>query len=719
MSKKIDISLIITAHNEGLLAHKTMLSAFKAIEELEKEKISYEIIVHIDNGDEYTKEYFKRYENDKNIRIFNNNFGDLSSSRIFSVKKAKGEYIAFADADDLYSSNWLISFYNQVKGKKDTIAHFNYILTFGGWNTILEDLTDLNEKDEFLYAFDSNVYGSPCMLHKDIFSDIEQRANIPPFGYEDWQWYVDTMAKGYKHKIAKGTVLFYRRDPIAKPSLLSGQVNNRAVLSKSDFFDFDILKKKLSEWSFKDIEEYVRDHHDVEGNNSENKIKYLTYKTLVFANKFSIYKKIRNTIKEPREENTEQLPVLPDDLIKEWKDINKIEKLLYPDHYILKNHFIYYLPNKKTAKMYLGLVNGMKKCPDTLVFLPWLNHGGADKLFINTFNELAKQNKDWHISLVQTESSDSPWQNKLSTDIDFVKLSDISEDIGYEKQIDIFASFIVQNNIKRLIIANSMFGYNFILRYKKLLEYLDIKIYVYAFNENISEYGRIGGYIHEQIPLIYNSIYKVITDNSLMPEKMIKEHGYTVNKHQTHYQYVEEKVIAPVKKDKEKLKILWASRICYQKMPEILAEINKRISSDFTIDVYGTLEDFYDLNFIKENNLNYKGVFNGINSIPTNEYDLYLYTSNSDGMPNILLEIATKGLPIIAPNVGGVGDFIINNETGILIDDYKDVDTYLKAIEKMKDSNFRYKLAKNSQELLKDKYSKNKWKARIKEIFDR
>ena len=88
-------------------------------------------------------------------------------------------------------------------------------------------------------------------------------------------------------------------------------------------------------------------------------------------------------------------------------------------------------------------------------------------------------------------------------------------------------------------------------------------------------------------------------------------------------------------------------------------------------------------------------------------------------MPNILLEIATKGLPIIAPNVGGVGDFIINNETGILIDDYKDVDTYLKAIEKMKDSNFRYKLAKNSQELLKDKYSKNKWKTRIKEIFDR
>ena len=57
MSKKIDISLIITAHNEGLLAHKTMLSAFKAIEELEKEKISYEIIVHIDNGDEYTKEF--------------------------------------------------------------------------------------------------------------------------------------------------------------------------------------------------------------------------------------------------------------------------------------------------------------------------------------------------------------------------------------------------------------------------------------------------------------------------------------------------------------------------------------------------------------------------------------------------------------------------------------------------------------------------------------
>ena len=55
MSRKIDISLIITAHNEGLLAHKTMLSAFRAIEELKKEKISYEIIIHIDNGDKYTE----------------------------------------------------------------------------------------------------------------------------------------------------------------------------------------------------------------------------------------------------------------------------------------------------------------------------------------------------------------------------------------------------------------------------------------------------------------------------------------------------------------------------------------------------------------------------------------------------------------------------------------------------------------------------------------
>ena len=58
MSERICFSIVITAHNEGLLAHKTILSVLSAFEGLKEEGISTEIIIHIDNGDKETKDYF-------------------------------------------------------------------------------------------------------------------------------------------------------------------------------------------------------------------------------------------------------------------------------------------------------------------------------------------------------------------------------------------------------------------------------------------------------------------------------------------------------------------------------------------------------------------------------------------------------------------------------------------------------------------------------------
>ena len=160
--KKVDVSVVITAHNEGILAHKTMLSVLRAVSQLEESNVSYEILVHIDNGTPDTKRYFERYKKEDKVSILYNEFGDLSKSRNFTIQQAKGEYIALADADDLYSENWLIDFYLCVKGKKNVVARFNYVLTFGGHHTIVTDCTDVTEQDEFLYSFDSNIYGSPC-----------------------------------------------------------------------------------------------------------------------------------------------------------------------------------------------------------------------------------------------------------------------------------------------------------------------------------------------------------------------------------------------------------------------------------------------------------------------------------------------------------------------------------------------------------------------------
>ena len=44
-NKHAELSIIVTAHNEGILAHKTMLSLFRAAKKLEEEDIPYEFIL--------------------------------------------------------------------------------------------------------------------------------------------------------------------------------------------------------------------------------------------------------------------------------------------------------------------------------------------------------------------------------------------------------------------------------------------------------------------------------------------------------------------------------------------------------------------------------------------------------------------------------------------------------------------------------------------------
>lgn len=76
--------------------------------------------------------------------------------------------------------------------------------------------------------------------------------------------------------------------------------------------------------------------------------------------------------------------------------------------------------------------------------------------------------------------------------------------------------------------------------------------------------------------------------------------------------------------------------------------------------------------------VHYLGGFNGVVSLPVEKYDVFLYTSLFDGMPNTPIEIALRGLPIVAARVGGLPDFIGKN--GRLVEDVTSPEAYAKAI---------------------------------------
>ena len=63
-------------------------------------------------------------------------------------------------------------------------------------------------------------------------------------------------------------------------------------------------------------------------------------------------------------------------------------------------------------------------------------------------------------------------------------------------------------------------------------------------------------------------------------------------------------------------------------------------------------------------------------------------------------------------------DFIINDETGILVSDYSSPELFIQAINKLKDSpDLRLRLASRAQSRLKESYSKDNWKKEIENIY--
>ena len=142
-------------------------------------------------------------------------------------------------------------------------------------------------------------------------------------------------------------------------------------------------------------------------------------------------------------------------------------------------------------------------------------------------------------------------------------------------------------------------------------------------------------------------------------------------------------VVEPAEIDKERKVALWCGRFDRQKRLDVLIEIAKRLPDvDFVLYGKVVLENSLPEKKYIPNNIYLNGEYKKLHHILGTKYDVFVYTSQWDGLPNILLEIAETGIPIIAPDVGGVGE-LIDNTTGVFVEDYEDVDAYVEGIEQI------------------------------------
>jgi glycosyltransferase involved in cell wall biosynthesis len=138
-------------------------------------------------------------------------------------------------------------------------------------------------------------------------------------------------------------------------------------------------------------------------------------------------------------------------------------------------------------------------------------------------------------------------------------------------------------------------------------------------------------------------------------------------------------------KEPRSFSILWAGRFSKQKNIDLLMEIVALSQFSFVVWGWGEKAEQERLHSFAStaSNLIVRGSYPSYASLPVEEYDALLYTSLWDGLPNVLIETAAVGVPIVASDVGGVKE-LVTQDAGWLIEDHENLRAYIRALDEIR-----------------------------------
>jgi glycosyltransferase involved in cell wall biosynthesis len=129
-------------------------------------------------------------------------------------------------------------------------------------------------------------------------------------------------------------------------------------------------------------------------------------------------------------------------------------------------------------------------------------------------------------------------------------------------------------------------------------------------------------------------------------------------------------------------RVLWGGRLDRQKRFDLVIAL-ARAMPDVDFDARGkaVLDRPPDLSGLPPN-LQLNPPFSEYSQLPLNDADGWLYTSDWDGLPTILIELGAMGMPIVASAVGGVPE-LIDVSTGWPVDPDAGLEGYEAALRLM------------------------------------
>ncbi|MGB3535685.1 MAG: glycosyltransferase [Microcoleaceae cyanobacterium] len=250
------ISIIIPVYNGEKTIQETILSV------LNQTYKNIEIIIINDGSTDSTLEVISSIPN-SNIKVFSYPNTGVSASRNRGIAEAKGEYISFIDADDLWTPDKLETQFNALQENPQAAVAYSWtdwinqsgeVIDHGGHHQISGDVY------AHLFLGDFIEGGSNVLIRKSALDQVGVFDESVNFS-EDWEMWLRLAAR-YQFVVVPRTQILYRiSDQSASFNVLQMEKSSLQVIHQA------IIQSPQPI-------EHLKSHC------LANRYKYLTYKTL-------------------------------------------------------------------------------------------------------------------------------------------------------------------------------------------------------------------------------------------------------------------------------------------------------------------------------------------------------------------------------------------------------------------------------------------------------
>lgn len=323
---------------------------------------------------------------------------------------------------------------------------------------------------------------------------------------------------------------------------------------------------------------------------------------------------------------------------------------------------------------------------DAIICVPWVRNGGAD-LVGCLLAETVASDPSRTVLLLRVDQPHCDRPDWIPAQVDVAHISDIVKMLAPPQAEDFLYSLLIGLAPRNVFNVNSNLCWRTFGRYGARLA-RQMELYAYLFCWDHDENGLRVGYPSDFFAKTAPNMTAIFTDTQFLRDELVKIYQPT--------SAIERKLIplfSPIRSIPESLpvaaeaaasrvrarpRVLWAGRLDPQKRFDLVIEVAKLLP-EIDFECWGGVVLGKSIAWELPVNMQLHGFFSGYDQLGLEDADAWLFTSDWEGMPTLIIELAVRGVSLVASAVGGVPE-LVTLATGYPVASFSGPEAYAVAL---------------------------------------